>query len=617
MTEKEKIYRTLFESSRDAIMMLAPPDWLFTAGNPATIEMFKAKDEKQFVAKGPWELSPEYQPDGQLSSEKARKMIEKVMETGSHFFEWTHKRFDGKEFPATVLLTRMELKGKKLLQATVRDVTERKLAEKRLHESEELFRIMSSSVRDAILMLDNSGNITYWNDAAEKIFGYTEKESLGKELYIFLVPKKYHEEYKRGFLHFKETGQGVSIDKTLELTALKKGGEEFPIEMSLSAVKIKGLWNAIGIIRDITARKRVEEELRKYRDHLEELVEEQTIELRESKEQFQSLYENMTLGMYRTTPKGQIVMANPALISLLGYDSFEELKKRNLERNGFDPEYPREKFKEEIKKNGKVQGMESKWKRRDGISMFIRESANAIKDEKGNIIYYDGTVEDVTERKRAEEKLKQYQFMVESVHDAIFLKDLKSRYIIANDKTLEVFGLSREEVIGKNDYEVMPNKEEAKINVDDDQVVFKTGKPKEIIKHMTGVDGKEYWFRAIKVPHFDTAGNVAGLIGIARDITERKRAENALRDSEKNFRNIFHFVPESLLAVNNKIEVLNSNIAFEKLVRKYAPELNMSEKELRKKIISELRKRFGKTEHGLIEISGIPRKMNKNTIIHT
>jgi len=494
MTEKEKIYRTLFESSRDAIMMLAPPDWLFTAGNPATIEMFKAKDEKQFVAKGPWELSPEYQPDGQLSSEKARKMIEKVMETGSHFFEWTHKRFDGKEFPATVLLTRMELKGKKLLQATVRDVTERKLAEKRLHESEELFRIMSSSVRDAILRLDNSGNITYWNDAAEKIFGYTEKESLGKELYIFLVPKKYHEAYKRGFLHFKETGQGVSIDKTLELTALKKGGEEFPIEMSLSAVKIKGLWNAIGIIRDITARKRVEEELRKYRDHLKELVEEQTIELRESKEQFQSLYENMTSGMYRTTPKGQIVMANPALISLLGYDSFEELKKRNLERNGFDPEYPREKFKEEIKKNGKVQGMESKWKRRDGISIFIRESANAIKDEKGNIIYYDGTVEDVTERKRAEE---------------------------------------------------------------------------------------------------------------------------ALRDSEKNFRNIFHFVPESLLAVNNKIEVLNSNKAFEKLVRKYAPELNMSEKELRKKIISELRKRFGKTEHGLIEISGIPRKMNKNTIIHT
>lgn len=86
------------------------------------------------------------------------------------------------------------------------------------------------------------------------------------------------------------------------------------------------------------------------------------------------------------------------------------------------------------------------------------------------------------------------------------------------------------------------------------------------------------------------------------DITERKRAEEALRDSEENFKNIFHFVPESLLAVNDKIEVLNSNKAFEKLICKYAPELDMSEKELRKKIISELRKRFGKTNHGLIEI---------------
>ena len=129
------------------------------------------------------------------------------------------------------------------------------------------------------------------------------------------------------------------------------------------------------------------------------------------------------------------------------------------------------------------------------------------------------------ERKKAEEKLKRYQFMVESAHDAVFFKDLKSRYIIANDKTLEAFGLSREEVIGKNDYEVMPNKEEAKKNVDDDQMVFKTGNPAEIIKHMTDADGKEYWFHAVKVPHFDTAGNVTGLVGIARDVTERKRTE--------------------------------------------------------------------------------------------
>ena len=79
------------------------------------------------------------------------------------------------------------------------------------------------------------------------------------------------------------------------------------------------------------------------------------------------------------------------------------------------------------------------------------------------------------------EALKKYKYMVESAYDAIFFKDLKSRYIIANNKTLEAFGLSREEVIGKNDYELMADKEEAKINIEDDQFVFNTGKTKEII----------------------------------------------------------------------------------------------------------------------------------------
>lgn len=125
---------------------------------------------------------------------------------------------------------------------------------------------------------------------------------------------------------------------------------------------------------------------------------------------------------------------------------------------------------------------------------------------------------------RAEEQIGSYQFIVESAHDSIFFKDMESRYLIVNTKTAEAFGLPKEQVVGMNDYEIMPNKEEARKNVEDDQLVFKTGKPKEITKHMTGTDGKEYWFQAIKVPKFDDKGNVVGLIGIARDITGQKRA---------------------------------------------------------------------------------------------
>jgi PAS domain S-box-containing protein len=102
--------------------------------------------------------------------------------------------------------------------------------------------------------------------------------------------------------------------------------------------------------------------------------------------------------------------------------------------------------------------------------------------------------------KEVEEELWKYRFMVESAHDAIFFKDLESRYIIANDKALEAFGLSREDVIGKNDYELMPDQEEAKKNVSDDQIIFDSGKPTEIYKHMTRADGIEHWFQAIKAP---------------------------------------------------------------------------------------------------------------------
>ncbi len=128
----EDKYRNLFESSRDAFMTLEPPSWRFTSGNPATLKMFRAKDEAAFIAHGPSELSPERQPDGRASAEKAEAMVETAMREGSHFFEWTHRRLDGEEFPATVLLSRMQSAGKAFLQATVRDITESKRAQEEL-----------------------------------------------------------------------------------------------------------------------------------------------------------------------------------------------------------------------------------------------------------------------------------------------------------------------------------------------------------------------------------------------------------------------------------------------------------------------------------------------------
>ena len=115
----------------------ASASYRFTCANRATLKLFGAKDEAEFVALSPWDLSPEIQPDGRTSAEKAGEMIETAMRDGSHFFEWIHRRLSGEDFPASVLLTRIEMDGRVQLQATVRDITEQKQAEEELRQAKQ------------------------------------------------------------------------------------------------------------------------------------------------------------------------------------------------------------------------------------------------------------------------------------------------------------------------------------------------------------------------------------------------------------------------------------------------------------------------------------------------
>ena len=134
LRKSEEKYRLLFENSRDALMTTAPPSWKFTSANRSTLRMFGAASEAELTCLCPWDISPEQQPDGLASAEKAKQMIETAMRESSYFFEWTHKRLDGRTFPAEVLLTRMEQDGQVFTQATVRDITERKRLEKEILE---------------------------------------------------------------------------------------------------------------------------------------------------------------------------------------------------------------------------------------------------------------------------------------------------------------------------------------------------------------------------------------------------------------------------------------------------------------------------------------------------
>jgi PAS domain S-box-containing protein len=127
--------------------------------------------------------------------------------------------------------------------------------------------------------------------------------------------------------------------------------------------------------------------------------------LRESEERFRNLFMNSPVGIYRSTPDGQIIVANPALIKLLGFSSLEELKKRNLESEGFVDQNERDKFKEIIKNNDEVIGFETTWLKADGKPIYVLENSKVIRNNNGEVLYFEGTIDDITEKKIAQTEL--------------------------------------------------------------------------------------------------------------------------------------------------------------------------------------------------------------------
>lgn len=150
--------------------------------------------------------------------------------------------------------------------------------------AEQKYHLITNATIDAIIMMTPQGKISFWNPAAEKIFGYKREEILGQDLHWIVAPEKYHAPYEKGFEQFKQTGQGPLIGKLLELMAIKKDGSQFPIGLSLSATKVNGEWISIGIIRDITQRKMDEKALINAHTILEKTVAQRTAELKRANE---------------------------------------------------------------------------------------------------------------------------------------------------------------------------------------------------------------------------------------------------------------------------------------------------------------------------------------------
>ena len=268
----EEKFRGLFESSRDAIMTLEAPSWRFTSGNPATVKMFAAKNEEEFISLGPWELSPEQQPDGRASAEQAREMIETAMREGSHFFEWTHRRIGGEEFPAIVLLTRMEQGKKVILQATVRDNSEHHRAEVSLHEARVFADTVIESVSGLFYVLDQDGIFVRWNQSMQELLGLSSDQM--RRTHALSVVHEADRERIAG----KIADIFASGHVEAEAQLLTKDGV-LHVLLNGRRLDIAGVVYLVGSGADITAHKQAQEQITFLNQSLEQRVRDRTAEL--------------------------------------------------------------------------------------------------------------------------------------------------------------------------------------------------------------------------------------------------------------------------------------------------------------------------------------------------
>ena len=256
--------------------------------------------------------------------------------------------------------------------------------------------------------------------------------------------------------------------------------------------------------------------------------------LLQAEEKYRGIFENTVEGIFQTTSDGQYLSANSALARIYGYSSPEELihSLTNISRDLYVEPGRRAEFVALMERHDVVSGFESQVYRRDGSIIWISENVRAVRDRNGKLLFYEGTVEDITERRRHEEELRNsetlYHSLVETLPQNIFRKNLNEQFTFANQRFCQTLGRKLEEIIGKTDFDFFPPDLAAKYQKDD-QLILETGKIFETVEENQPPGGEKLYVNVVKTPLYDANGRIIGLQGIFWDITEKRRAEEALK----------------------------------------------------------------------------------------
>ncbi len=421
-----------------------------------------------------------------------------------------------------------------------------------LNNSNLHFKSIALAAFEAIIIADRNSDIVFWNKAAEKVFGYSEAEALMMNL-VQIMPERFRELHLSGMKRYLDTGKSVVTGMLLELSGLHKNGFEFPIELSISAWKTEKETFFAGVIRDITQRKKIENELENTRRDLEKRVEERTSDLvsindelkkqidqresveralRESNKQYRNVVDNLKDVVFQTDLKGLWTFLNPAWEEVTGF-SIQE----SLGANFLDYVYPADREKNLKLFEPLVSGLKDycrheirylhKTKGRCWVEVFARLTF----DDSGQVVGTSGTLRDLTDRVNTEDKLRKLSRTVEQSPNVVMITDLNGKIEYVNPKFSQVTGFSFADVSGKTIDQVDPSyeNENSLIKKIMDSGAEWTG---ELYRRQIEND-KPYWELASFSPIKQADGSISNWLKISQDITDRKIAEQDLLNSNK------------------------------------------------------------------------------------
>lgn len=258
-------------------------------------------------------------------------------------------------------------------------------------------------------------------------------------------------------------------------------------------------------------------------------------------EKYHSIFDHLVEGIFQTTPEGRYLIANMALARIYGYATPDELMASvtDIGERLYVQPGRREEFRRIMELHDTITAFESQIFRKDGSIIWISENCRSIRDPRGNLMYYEGTVEDITARRQAEESVKEsealYHSLVETMPQNVFRKDLQGRFTFANQQYCQHYGAPLADILGKTDYDFFPP-ELARQYQTDDKRVMTTGQTLAIVEEHQPLGRAKSFVQVVKTPLHGKDGTVIGLQGIFWDITEQKLAEERVRQAQENLR---------------------------------------------------------------------------------